>query len=207
MLFSSALAGFYPAFRVCRSHPTNCSSEKERDYATEDLATCARRLATRMINLFALCVGPIFGLGALWKLYCFLARRSITGSLLDDSWQWYLHGTSTYMFAWLSCSMLPFFKDSTIMLRARTLRLDFDLDSRSLREVVERHPDWQMLPYLSNDLRDGTKLQTFREMLEDDDDNQSHVQQQVWPIAYTRHSEISEMDTKRSFQSTIDSWA
>ncbi|CAE7853329.1 aglC, partial [Symbiodinium microadriaticum] len=156
LMIGSVVAGLYPAIRLCRACPTHIFSEQER----EDTFVCLRirRLATRLANVFALIFGPIFSIGAVKKIWIWLQGDLLTDSVLDDTWLWYLHGTSAFIHASIACSMLPAFKDPTIMLRARALHLDFELEKRSLAEVHMNHPDWLMDRYLEKDLRESKSL-------------------------------------------------
>ncbi|CAE7831070.1 aglC [Symbiodinium sp. CCMP2592] len=206
LMIGSVVAGLYPAFRLCRACPTNFFSDQER----EDTGVCLRirRLATRATNLFALCFGPVFSVGAVWKIWRWWQGELLTDNVLDDSWLWYLHGTSAFIHASISCSMLPAFKDPTIMLRARALHLNFELEKRSLAEVHTNHPDWLMAPYLSNKNREVLTKRGSQLLETEADDSECGLMypDSGGPRVSGARSSAFDANAKRSFQTIIDSW-
>lgn len=218
LMIGSVVAGLYPAIRLCRACPTHIFSEQER----EDTFVCLRirRLATRLANVFALIFGPIFSIGAVKKIWIWLQGDLLTDSVLDDTWLWYLHGTSAFIHASIACSMLPAFKDPTIMLRARALHLDFELEKRSLAEVHINHPDWLMDRYLEKEFRESKRLLQKRksQLLEMEVDELHHLAENsecglLYPDLDSGHprnpgarSSAFDANAKRSFQTIMDSW-
>ncbi|CAE7448355.1 aglC [Symbiodinium natans] len=129
----------------------------------------------RVLDAFCCLFGPAFSLGALAKLISFVHAGETDE--LEQSWSWYLHGTSAFIFASYTCSLLPAFRNPRVMLATRTLQLDFSQSYRLLREVAATHPEWAMEAHVDFlcQMPPAAAQRLRATMLEDSDGRRSHV--------------------------------